>query len=376
MNFDAIARYMEDVICEKHGLPGCDLTVMREHEVLYRHTCGYADREAGRPTDPNALYYMYSCTKPMTVTAAMRLIEDGKMGLDDPVARYLPEFREMQVKEGDTLRPAKGVMTLRHLFTMTGGLDYTLYSPDINELLEKAENRASTREIIARFATRPLFFEPGERYQYSLCHDVLAAVIAEASGMPYADYMQKVIFDPLGMENSSFFDTPEVRERIAPLYRAQDGNAEPTEKKNVYHISTRYESGGAGLICSLGDYIKFADTLASGGRTADDYHLLSRASIDLLRTEQLTKFTKDSSFGCGAGEGYGYALGVRTRTSVATGRGSLGEFGWDGAAGSYVLIDPEEKISIFFASHLLNWPNMILGDHSVLRDLTYEVLGL
>lgn len=376
MNFDAIGRYMEDVICGEHGLPGCDLTVMRNHETLYRHTCGYSDREAKIPTDPKALYYMYSCTKPMTVTAAMRLVEDGRLGLDDPVSRYLPEYANLTVQDGDTLRPAARAMTVRHLFTMTGGLTYTLYTPDVEELRQKSGNLASTREIVSLFATRPLSFDPGERYQYSLCHDVLAAVIAEAAGMPFADYMQKMIFDPLGMENSFFFENEEIRTRIAPQYRAVDGKAVPTEKKNVYHITARYESGGAGLISSLEDYIKFADTLASGGKTADGYHLLSKESVDLLRTEQLTKFTKDSTFSCGAGEGYGYALGVRTRTSLDTGRGSLGEFGWDGAAGSYVLIDPKEKLSVFFASHLLNWPNMIWGDNAALRDLTYEALGL
>ena len=298
------------------------------------------------------------------------------MGLDDPVARYLPEYASLTVKEGDTLRPARTEMTVRHLFTMTGGLTYELYTPDVKELREKSGNLASTREVVSLFARRPLCFDPGELYQYSLCHDILAAVVAEASGMPFAEYMQKTVFSPLGMENSFFFDTPEVHARIAPQYRAEDGKAVPTEKENVYHITARYESGGAGLICSLEDYIKFADTLASGGKTADGYHLLSEASIDLLRTEQLSKFAPKSNFSCAAGGGYGYALGVRTRTSLETGRGSLGEFGWDGAAGSYVLIDPKEKLSIFFACHLRNWPTMILGDHAILRDLTYEALGL
>ena len=327
------------------------------------------------PLSPDALYYMYSCTKPMTAALGMRLVEEGRLDLDAPVSRYLPEFASLTVHDGEGARPAAREMTVRHLFTMSGGLNYNLGGEDIRSFLEKRGGDASTREIVGVFAERPLDFEPGTRYQYSLCHDVLAAVIAVAAGMPYSEYMRRTVFHPLGMTNSFFFDTEEVHARITPQYIVDGERAVPFEKSNPYHITPSYESGGAGLICSASDYAKFADTMACGGEAKNGYRLLKPETVDLLRTEQMTALGIDN-FDCCAGAEYGYGLGVRTRVGITGERGSLGEFGWDGAAGSYVLMDPAEKLSIFFATHLRGWPAMILGVHTDIRDMVYEILDL
>lgn len=377
MNFDAIGRYAEEVICGERGLPGCDLLIMREHELLYRHTCGFADAEKTKPTDKNALYYMYSCTKPLTAALGVRLIEDGRLRLDAPVSDYLPEYATLTVRDGDTLRPAVRPLTVRHLFTMTGGFDYNMYTPEVRTLLAKRGEAATTREIIACYAKAPLHFDPGERFAYSLGLDILAAVIEVAAEMSFGEYMKKIILDPLEMQDASLSDTSDRHARIATLSRVIDGRVQPhPEKHNELILTAAYESGGAGLICTAEDYLKFADALASGGVAKNGYRLLSADSLALLHTEQLSGFAVNSAFTCTVGTDYGYALGVRTRLHLAGGRGSLGEFGWDGAAGSYVLIDPKERLSIFFATHTLNWPSIISGEHNVLRNMTYEALNI
>lgn len=368
-----LADYMERVMCGQKGVPGCDIQVMQEHRVLYRHTCGYADRAAKTPLSPDQLYYMYSCTKPMTVTAGLRLWEEGKLDLEAPVSDYLPAFTNLKKLSPDGLVPVQNPLKVKHLFTMTGGYDYQMTLSPVAERI--AEGHTSTREIVDAFAERALLREPGEKFQYSICHDILAAVIEEIAGMPFSAYMEKILFLPLGMTDSHFHETPAIRERLASQYLSMNGIVSDFPKENDFYITPEYESGGAGLISSLHDYAVFADAMACDGQAANGYRIVKPETVKFLRTEQLSSFAVDSAFSCAAGPGYGYGLGVRTRISHEGGLSSLGEFGWDGAAGSYVMMDTEKKLSIFFAMHVRNWPDCIGLDHGVLRDMVYELIG-
>lgn len=375
-DFIAIQNYIQHILMEKKQVPGCDVIIMREHKPYYRFSCGFSDVQKTRPVSKQDLYFMYSCTKPVTVAAAMRLVEEGKIGLDTPVAEYLPAYEKVYLlRDGKRVRP-ENTMTVRHLFTMTAGLDYDLHKSPTEKVLEDYGDAASTRQIVNSFAESPLCFTPGERFQYSLCHDVLAAVVEEAAGMRFSDYMEKVIFKPLGMKDTTFHPAQAQTTRIVAQYESREHTICPVEKKNDLVLSANYESGGAGLISSVDDYIRFADTMACGGISPDGYRLLKPETIRRMQADQLPAFTVDPAFGCAAGPGYGYGLGVRTRISHEGGKSPLGEFGWDGAAGSYVMIDPENKLSIFFAMQVLNWPDCIGCGHAPLRDMTYEALGL
>lgn len=377
-DFSPLQAYMEHLHRDM-GVPGCYVAVYRHGEPVYRYHSGYADREHTRPVSEDDLYYLYSCTKPITVTAAMQLVEQGKMGLEDPVCRYLPEYADAYYRKDGQPVPVGDTMTLRHLFTMSAGLTYDRDTEAIAAVKRQYGEAATTRQLVAAFAKQPLVFAPGERFQYSLCHDVLAAVVEVVSGQRFGEYLQAHIFRPLGMTDTGFVLSPDQYARMADQY-VIDGEKQvvPVEKRNAgFQLSEQYESGGAGLFSSAADYGRFAAAMACGGVAADGTRILRAETVDMMRTQQMGGYVMNNNFSCSAGQGYGYGLGVRTLVDRSAGqRSSLGEFGWDGAAGSYILMDPAPQVAIVYTQHVLNWPARFGSIHAPLRDLTYEALNL
>lgn len=354
-DFSKVEAYLKSL-----PLPAREAAAYRRHECLYRFSFG---EDSARRR-----YFLYSCTKPVTVVAALRLWERGALALDARVSDYLPAYARAHTLENGAQKFQ--TMRVRHLFTMTSGLNYNLNAPAIAQAIRRPF--ASTVDVANAFVEAPLDFAPGERYQYSLSHDALGAVIEAASGKSLAQFMRDEIFEPLGMRRTSFrFRADE----LMPQYRFENGALSPAPAQNAYIFSDTYFSGGAGLVSTLDDYALFADALASGGCARTGYRLLKDQTVALLRTEQLSQVARDRRFGCAAGPGYGYALGVRTLVDKSFGaRSPLGECGWDGAAGAYLLADPENGLSIAFAAHVLGWT--ALFNHQPLRDLTYEALGM
>ncbi len=377
MDFQPIIDYIENVLRSERGAPGCDIKIMKEHETLFRYKSGVSDYKGIKDINENNIYRIYSCTKVITCTAALQLFEKGKICLEDPVSKYLPNFKNaFLIKDGEKVAP-KSAVTIRHLFTMSAGLDYDFWKEPVKKLL-KENPMASTTEIINELALAPLNFEPGEKFLYSLCHDVLGAVIEVVSGMKFSDYLNENIFIPLGMKRTTFkIPILEQSDVVDEYICNEPGVITLFTDNNRYEKFKNYESGGGGLYSTVDDYSIFADALANGGIGANGNRILKAETIDLMRTEQLKEYTMNSQFGCAAGPGYGYGLGVRTLIDKTGGqRSNIGEFGWDGVAGSYVLIDPKEKLSIFFAMQVRTWPRLIGCGHAPLRDLTYEVLGI
>ncbi len=376
MNFSPVTNYIDNVLCKEKGVPGCDLKIMQGHKTLLRHSFGVSDYEGKKAVSPEDIYKIYSCTKPITCAAALQLAEQGIINLDDAVSKYLPEYKDaFLIKEGKRISPKK-VMTVRHLFTMSAGFNYDRAAKPIKDLLAEKPD-AGTVDVANALVRSPLQFEPGEKFLYSLCHDVLGAVVETASGMKFSDYLNKYIFEPLGMKETAFSVATEKLHRRAAQYSAENGVLVKAPSYASSIPSDRYESGGGGLYSTVDDYSLFADAMANGGVGASGKRILKPETIDLMRTEQLKTYLMDSRFGCAAGPGYGYGLGVRTLIDKSGGqRSSIGEFGWDGAAGSYLMVDPKYNLSIFFAMQVLRWPAMFENCHVPIRDLTYEVLGL
>ena len=192
--------------------------------------------------------------------------------------------------------------------------------------------------------------------------------------MTLAAFAQKYIFDPLGMKDTYYWTPGVADEKLAALY-VWDG-----EEKRVQLLpavngmvpTTRFYSGGAGLVSTVSDYLKLVNALACGGAP-----VLKKESVDLMRTEQLSSYAMNNEFSCAAGPGYGYGLGVRTLIDRSAGqRSSLGEFGWDGAAGADMTMDPEHRLSVMFMTHIRNWPSMLGPVHLQLRDVLYPILGV
>lgn len=223
----------------------------------------------------------------------------------------------------------------------------------------------------------PLIFDPGARFNYSLCHDVLAGVVEAISGMSYGEYLKKNIFEPLGIQEMCFHVTDAILPRISAQY-VHDPKLKkpvPTELSCPYKLSEKYESGGAGLVGGARDYILLADALACGGLGKTGHRILNPKTVDLMRKNHLNE-AQLNSFGR-QDSGYSYGLGVRTKIKQKENNAysPLGEFGWDGAAGAFILIDPENKLSLFYVQHVRGYSPMHQNGHNILRDLTYQDLG-
>jgi CubicO group peptidase (beta-lactamase class C family) len=318
---------------------------------------------------------MYSCGKPITVVSALRLVEEGKLSLDDKVCAYLPEIQNAFIlKENGKKEYVGDKMTVRHLFTMTAGFTYDVSTQPILQLAKESQGRANLRDFIAKFVETPLSFTPGERFQYSLCHDVLAAVVEVVTKKKFSDYVKEVIFAPLQM-GQSHFDNSETN--IPDIYMAyENGAVEKIEEGKILIPTPAYESGGAGLVSTVEDYIRFADALACGGVAANGYQVLKKDALQQLVFGHLKEISVDNGFTCVQGEDYGYGLGVRVRQKPTDWGLSEGEFGWDGAAGSYVMIDPDKKVSVFIGMHLRNWPAVFTGKHLEIVEKIYKAFCL
>lgn len=375
MDFTKLTAYVDSI--PSLGVPGCDLAVYKDHELIYRHSAGFRDAERTQPVRPDDTCWLFSCTKLFTTCAAMQLIEQGKMNLDDPVSDYLPAYARMSVKDGDTVRPAKRAMTIRHLMSMQSGLNYNLEAPSLVEAKKQYGQSATTRQLVDALAKEPLEFDPGSDFLYSLSHDVLAAVIEAVSGLKFSAYLKENIFAPLGLKALSFTLTEELRKRqTVQMMHHEDGTFTPMDPDdNWFHLAPDFESGGAGLIGDVQSLITFLDAIACEGKTADGKELLPLEMIQLWSANQLGHKSR-ASFDAWNRKGYSYGLGVRTRVTTLPlgGRGQMGEFGWDGAAGSWAMIDPVNHLSAFYAMHVRSFGYSYDVIHPKLRDLIYQGL--
>lgn len=388
MDFSRLTAYL-DRLGEQYGVPGYDLIITRDHETVYRHMGGCSDYDGLVPMNGSELYYIYSATKVITMTAAMQLIQAGKLGLDEPISRYLPEFEHMQVADHcelgkwppeiptlkDPHHPARTPITLRMLMSMTAGFNYEIAGEPILQLKKETGNQADTRQMMGAIAKMPLLFEPGTHYSYSLSHDVTAAVIEAVSGMSFGEYLKKNIFEPLEIDDMYFHPTEVQHSRLMAQYACEaDSNVfHPVPRENSYCLSDRYESGGAGLCCSTEAYSAFLEALANGGVGRTGKQILTPEGIALLSENQLNAQML-SEFRIPWRMEYGYGLGVRTMMDPVTSRTPVGEFGWDGAAGAYALADPVHHIGIFYAQEILGMIKVYEEIHPRLRDLAYEAL--
>ena len=389
MDFSKLDNYLDNL--EKdYGVPGYDLIVRKDHETVYRRMGGHSDYAKMRAVAENDLYFLYSATKVVTMAAVMQLVEQGKIGLEDPVAKYLPEFAEMEVADHfvlnqwppqiptlkDPHHPAKTPITLRMLMTMTAGLNYDIGNAGIVKLREETGGKATTRQMMTAIAKMPLLFEPGTHYSYSLGHDVMAAVIEVVTGQTFGEYLKEHIFDPLGVTDAYFHLDDTLRSRLTAQYLVdmESGEMKPTEQSCAYCLSDCYDSGGAGLICTADAYETVMDALACGGVGKTGAQILTPASLAKLAENQLTpEMLPDYQMPWRME--YGYGLGVRTLIHPENSPTPQGELGWDSAGGAYSLVDPVNHISVFYVQEILAMIRSYSEIHPALRNLIYESLN-
>ncbi len=370
MNFEKIGAYL-DSLEKDWGIPACDLSIHLHGKEVYRRICGYKDSEKTEKASRDDVYWLYSSSKLFTCTAALQLLDRGVIALEDPVSKYLPYFANLPVQTPEGPKPPKREVTLRDLFTMRSGLTYDLQNPWVLKTMRESDGKASTQEFLRALTARGLVFEPGEHFFYSLSHDVLGGVIETASGEKLSEYMRKNLFEPLAIETFTFhpdqatYDAMQDQYTYDPLLK----KSIPYGKEyNMYALGENYESGGAGLVGGVDDYLKLADALCNFGEK-DGVRILQPETVELLRQNQMSGGSLED-FHRMRYE-YGYGLGVRVMTDE--GRGApVGEFGWDSAAGAWVTISPEYGLTAFYAQHVIECPDVYRVIHPTLRDLIYE----
>ena len=366
MNFEYMKNFMDSLT--EWIIPGNSVVIYKDGKKVFEYSSGYSDLEKKIKKTGEEQLYIYSCSKVATVTAALQLYEQGKFLLSDPLYEYLPEFKKMYVKDGDRIKAAENPITIRDLFTMTAGLSYATNTPAFEKARKLTDGKMDTRTVIKCIAEEPLLFEPGARWNYSLCHDVLAVLVEVVSGMRFSEYMKKHIFEPLDMNNSYYHAPNDVIISPQYIYEIQDTKniVELQQKEHTSGVVKRaygnelvfgenYGSGGAGIITTVDDYAKFAAALANSGTGLNNNRILSSATVKLMKTNQLNEAQR-KTMNWRRLRGYGYGLGVRTLIDKAESgsNSSIGEIGWGGAAGATIIADTEEKVALFYAHHMLN----------------------
>lgn len=344
--FTKLTKKLDSFI--KMGIPFYDCIVMKDGKCVYRHASGYTDIKNKVKVTGKELYNIYSCTKLITCVAALQLWERGVYSLEDKLSDYMPEFKEMTVRKGEAIEPAQKPILIKHLFTMTAGFSYDLFSPQLIKCREETNGVCQTRETMKYLAKEPLLFEPGECWKYSLCHDVLAALVEVLSGMTFGEYVKKNIFEPLGMYRSTFLlDDSRLEEIVNQYEYCADKGIVECDKTNGYKLGSEFESGGAGCISTVEDYIKFLEALRIGNV------ILKEETIDMLATNQLTKEQiqrSQQNIQSYWEKDYGYGLGQRCPQDD-----KKCDFGWGGAAGAYYAIDRKNNITFYLGVHVLDY---------------------
>ncbi|MBN1892764.1 MAG: beta-lactamase family protein [Clostridiales bacterium] len=361
-------------IPKRWGVPGCQCSVYVAHRRVFYHAVGHRDAQGIEPAREDDLYWIFSVSKLFACVAAMQLIEKGKLRLDDPVSRFLPSWANMDVMQGNGVVPCTVRPTIFHLMTMTAGLNYEMDTPVFRKLAKQKGLLFTLRDAMDALSDQPLDFEPGAHFRYSLCHDVLGAIIEVVSGMDIESYMRKNIADPLGARDLTFFPTSEQMSRFAAQYRynEEEGTLENIPLENAYIASPTCASTGAGLCAGINEIALFADALANEGMGSTGKRILNESSIRRMAEDSLTP-TQKNDFWEMKPDPYSYGLGVRTLTREDRGA-PKGEFGWDGAAGSYVLIDPTRRMSLVYTQHILEHGPVYSEIHPQLRDTLYQAV--
>ena len=381
MNFEKLKIYVDKLI--ENGVPEAQIVVRKDGQEAFRYVVGYSDSAKLKPARHDDLFWLFSMSKVYTMTATMRLVERGLLNLDESVGTYLPSFQNLKVQTANGVTDLEKPLTLRSLMAMTGGFNYDFNRyPEMQELIKN--KNASTSEVVDTFAKQPLLFQPESNYCYGFGHDIVAAVVEKVSGKRFRDFVKDELLDPIGITDMGLHPTEEQYSRMADKWRVEyreDGTKPITlgPKINWLRLTNNYDSGGAGLFGNAEQYIKMVDALANGGVADNGYRVLTKESIDEMRKEQLSsEVAENFRSQSAARRGYSYGLGVRTLVDnvAANSKSAVGEFGWDGAAGSYVLIDPENHVSIVYVEHIMNHGDIYNEGHFAIRNLAYECMGL
>jgi CubicO group peptidase (beta-lactamase class C family) len=369
-------------------IAGAVTLVVRHGHVAWYKAQGMMDREAGKAMRPDAMFRICSMTKPITSVAVMILYEEGRFLLDDPVSKYLPEFKNPKVlvkpASGEPYTiPATKEITIRDLLRHTSGITYN-WNEDLGPMYEKAGVASgllaydgTIGDSVKHLAGLPLLFNPGDRFEYSLGVDVLGRLVEVVSGMPLDEFFRTRIFEPLGMKDTYFYPPENKLDRLATAYtyypeKGLNRFPDTPIREGTFVYSADYPSrgpkklfsGGAGLVSTATDYARLCQMMLDGGK-AGNTRLLSRKSVELMTSDSLGKISPDQGFGLGFG-----IEGIKAPLSEL---GSPGEYNWGGFFYTGFSIDPKEQMIVIFMAQLHPEGGLTLNQQ--VHELAYQAIN-
>ena len=383
-------------IQERYLTPGCypgaQLSILRRGELVHQSTQGFADRERGAPLREDAIFRIYSMTKPITAIAFMMLVEEGKVALDDPVHRFIPAWKGLSVYESGEdgafkTRPTDKPMRMVDLLRHTSGLTYHLHGTTgvagayLARKLSFSHGEHDMEGFIAALAELPLIASPEAVWNYSVSTDVLGYLIEKISGMPFEAFLQTRIFDPLGMTDTSFHVAPEKTHRFTACYTlTPDGQTVLIDdpQTSPFLKPPRFASGGGGLTSTTADYLQFVRMLLGRG-SLNGKRLIGPKTLELMTVNHipggrdLTQASV-SLFSEAIYEGVGFGLGFAVtfdapRTLIP---GTSGEYFWGGWASTFFFVDPIEDLAVVFMTQL--GPSNSYPNRRQIRTMVYAAL--
>jgi CubicO group peptidase (beta-lactamase class C family) len=333
---------------DKGVLPGTVIAVARKGRLVYYEAYGYADKAAGVAMPKDAIFSIASMTKPMTTAGALMLYEEGRLLLNDPVGKYLPQLDNMRVATATGTEPAKRKPTLQDLMRHTAGLTYgNRGESELFKLYSTVTppGPLTSAEFLEKLSKMPLHFQPGTKWDYSLGLDVLGLVIEAANKQPLGRYLDERIFQPLGMGDTAFSIPAAKLNRFAKPLPNEPGTGRPQTAANP---NPKFDCGGACAFSTAIDYLRFAEMLRNRG-ALDNTRLLGRKTVEYMTSDQLgPEVNIDRLREYPNINGYGFGLGVAVRrgAGVAGIMGTPGDFNWGGANGTYFWVDPKEELTV------------------------------
>ena len=370
-------------LVDEGRLAGVVTAVVRHGKIVHFESAGYRDMEAGAPMTNDALFRIYSMTKPITGVALMMLYDEGKFRLSDPVEMYIPELSGLQVAAGTDengeliTEPADHPMTVRELMAHTGGLTYGIFSgSEVDSMYVEADllnSGITLQEMVTRLGAIPLRQQPGSMWHYSVAVDVQGYLVDVLSGQAFDDFLDERLFGPLGMNDTDFYVPAEKAERFAQIYTYdEEGNLASSEMfgaANDYMVDPVFKSGGGGLVSSTMDYLKFTQMMLNGGEL-NGVRILSPLTVDLMHRNQLPRGMPDNILGA-PGTVFGLDFAVVT-DPVEAESFSAGEYYWGGAAGTWFWIDPVEDLIV--VGMIQQWGQGLPNVRALSRQLTYQAI--
>ena len=377
-----IDAYLKNEIAG-NKIPGAVMMIQRDGRTVYFSSFGVRDPGTKEPMTPDSIFRIYSMSKPITTVAAMMLVEEGKLQLDEPLSKYIPAFANVKVgvekkSEDGTLGvdmvAAKRPITIQDLMRHTSGITYGFFGEG---LVKKAYVDAhvftgdvDNAEFAERIAKLPLAYQPGTTWDYSHSVDILGRVIEVVSGKSLYQFEKERLLDPLGMKDTSFYVTDRAKQTLVAEPFPNDRTIGNDSVMNDPRVAQKWESGGGGMVSTIGDYARFVQMMLQGG-TLDGKRYLSPKTVAYMGSNHIgpgSGVVPGPYYLPGPGFGFGLGFAVRTEAGVSPMEGSVGEMNWSGAGGTTFWIDPKENMFVVFMAQS---PSQRMRIRVTLKNIVY-----